>query len=99
MASVQITVLLATIIVSLFSLIGVLSFSLNEKTLHSILFILVAFSAGSILGASLFDLLPEAVELVEGNMVFTYIAFGFVVFYFLERFIYWYHGHGHREDI
>jgi zinc and cadmium transporter len=90
MASVQITILFATIIVSLFSLIGILALSLRDETLHKILFFMIAFSAGTILGAALFDLLPA--------VVFVYVAAGFVAFYFLERFIYWYHGHGHHSD-
>jgi zinc and cadmium transporter len=99
MSSTQLTTLGATIIVSLFSLSGIFALSLKENTLHKILFFLVAFSAGSILGASLFDLLPEAIEMVEEEVVFIYIAFGYLAFYFLERFIYWYHGHGHHKDI
>ena len=93
------SIIIATIIVTLFSLSGILALSMNEKTLHRVLFFLIAFSAGSILGASLFDLLPEAVELVNENEVFNIIAFGFIFFFFLERFIYWYHGHGHSEEI
>jgi zinc and cadmium transporter len=99
MVSSQIAILLATAVVSLFSLSGILALSLREDTLHRILFFLVAFSAGSILGASLFDLLPEAVELVDEEFVFMYITGGFVAFFFLERFIYWYHGHGHHRNI
>lgn len=93
------TIILATALVSLFSLSGILALSMSEKTLHKVLFFLLAFSAGSILGASLFDLLPEAVELVPTPEVFNIIALGFIAFFFLERFIYWYHGHGHSEDI
>jgi zinc and cadmium transporter len=93
------TIVLATFVVSLFSLSGIFMLSLNEERLHSILFFLLAFSAGSIFGAAVFDLLPEAVELVDGRVVFLYIAFGYLAFYFLERFIYWYHGHGHHEDM
>jgi zinc and cadmium transporter len=97
--SVQINILLATLIVSFFSLSGILALSLREDTLHKILFFLIAFSAGTILGAALFDLLPEAIEHLEESIVFLYIAGGFVAFYFLERFIYWYHGHGHHEAL
>lgn len=85
--------------VSVLSLIGILALSLKERTLHGILLVLVAFSAGTILGAVYFDLLPEAVELVEESVVFVYITLGFVLFFFLERFVYWYHGHGHQADI
>ena len=94
-----ITVVAATTIVSLLSLVGVFALSLKERTLHSILFVLVAFSAGTILGAVYFDLLPEAMELVGESVAAVYITLGFTVFFFLERFIYWYHGHGHESDI
>jgi len=94
-----INVVVATTVVSLLSLVGVFALSLKEKTLHSILFVLVAFSAGTILGAVYFDLLPEAMELVGESVAAVYITLGFTVFFFLERFIYWYHGHGHESDI
>ena len=99
MVSTEFTIILATLTVSLFSLSGIIALSLNHETLHKILFFLIAFSAGTILGASFFDLLPEAVELMPESVVFIYIAFGYVSFYILERFIYWYHGHGHHSDI
>jgi len=90
--------LAATAFISLLSLVGVFTLSISEVKLHKILSLLVAFSAGTILGAALFDLLPEAVEIVEGALVFPLVAFGFVVFMFLERIIYWYHGHGHSHE-
>lgn len=90
--------IVATILVSLSSFIGIFTISLNEKTLHRILTFLVAYSAGTILGAALFDLLPEAVELVDESIVYPIIAFGFLVFLLLERTLYWYHGHGHGHE-
>lgn len=97
--TVTVHILAATSIVSLSSLSGVYALSLSERALHRTLFIIIGFSAGSILGAVFFDLLPEAVELVEGELSFIYVAMGFVAFFFLERFIYWYHGDGHKEDV
>lgn len=97
--STTITILTTTSVVCLFSLVGISALSLKEKTLHNILFILIAFSAGSILGTAYFDLLPEALEIVDESIVFIQITLGFVLFFFLERFIYWYHGHGHETDI
>jgi len=90
--------LIATFLVSLSSFIGIFTISLNERALHKILTILVAYSAGTILGAALFDLLPEAVELVDEALVYPIIAFGFVFFLLLERTLYWYHGHGHEME-
>lgn len=90
--------IVATLGISLLSLIGIVTLSIKQDTLHKILMILVAYSAGTILGAALFDLLPEAVELVDEALVFPLIASGFVFFLMLERMIYWYHGHGHVHE-
>ncbi|MFC1802543.1 ZIP family metal transporter [Thermoproteota archaeon] len=91
--------LIATVLISLLSLIGIFTLSLSEDRLHEILNFLIAYSAGTILGASLFDLMPKAVELIDEHLVFPIIAFGFVCFMFLERGLYWYHGHGHTHEI
>lgn len=90
--------LVATFLISLLSLVGIFTLSLSEEGLHRILNFLIAYSAGTILGASLFDLMPEAVEIVDKELVFPLIAFGFVFFLFMERGLYWYHGHGHKHE-
>ena len=99
MLSSTLSTIVATFLISLLSLVGIFTLSLTENQLHRILNLLIAYSAGTILGASLFDLMPEAVELVEEHLVFPLIAFGFVVFLFLERGLYWYHGHGHSHEL
>ncbi|MFX1266335.1 MAG: ZIP family metal transporter [Promethearchaeota archaeon] len=95
-------------IISLFSLIGVLMISLKEKTLDKLLFILVAFATGTILATALFDLIPESIHQLEElnaggagiieSLLFAIIIFGFVTFFIIERFIYWFHGHAHEKD-
>jgi zinc and cadmium transporter len=91
--------MLAVVIVSLLSFVGVFTISVDEKKLDSFLLVFVSFAAGSILGAAYFELLPEAIELVEGSISLVYITLGFVAFFFLERVIYWYHGHGHMRGV
>lgn len=84
--------------VSVLSLVGVFAISFKEATLDKILFVLLSFSAGAILGTAYLDLLPEAVEFFgvdQLSVVAGYLIVGFVAFFFLERFIYWYHGHVH----
>lgn len=92
--------LLVVGLVSVISLIGVFALSLNEATLDRILFFLVSFASGAILGAAFFDLLPEAIELGKGfgweSQTIGYIVLGFVLFYLLERFIYFFHGDPHK---
>ncbi len=89
----------STFLISLLSLIGMFALSLHEDTLHRIIRLLVSFSAGTIFGASIFDLLPEAIEHVSESIVFVYVATGFIFFMIFERFIYWYHGHGHDAEV
>jgi len=95
-------------IIGSFSLIGLFMISIREKTLDNILFILVAFAAGTILASALFDLIPESIHHLEElnssgagiaeNLVFFFIIFGFVIFFVIERFIYWFHGHAHEKE-
>ena len=90
------------------SLIGLFMISIREKTLDRILFILVAFATGTILASALFDLIPESIHHLEElnssgagiaeNLVFLFIIFGFVIFFVIERFIYWFHGHAHEKE-
>jgi len=90
-------------IVSVASLVGILALSIGEETLHKVLFIFLGFSGGAILGSALLDLLPESIELISeiGNEfnVFIYITIGFLTFFFIDRYVYWYHGHGHKNEI
>ena len=92
---------IAVSLVSLISLIGLFAISLKESTLDRILFVLISFSAGSILGTAFLDLFPEAIHLY-GETLLTlslyYSTLGFLAFFFLERFIYWFHGHVHGYD-
>lgn len=90
--------IISVTVISLLSLIGVFALSLTEDTLDNLLFILLSFSAGSILGAALLELLPEAIELAEESFVFVYVTLGYVVFFILERFVYWFHGHIHGHE-
>ncbi len=85
-------ILLSVIIVSSVSLVGVITLVLQPALLERILFILVSFAAGAMLGAAFLDLLPEAIE-QSPDGVFGAVLVGIVVFFILETFLYWYHCH------
>jgi len=89
---------ISIVIISTLLLIGVLTLALREKLLDRILSFLISFSAGTILGAAFFDLLPEGIEILGEEQLFPFLAIGFSGTFFLERSIYWYHGHGHEHD-
>jgi zinc and cadmium transporter len=92
------------------SLVGVVFLSMKEQKLDKILFYLVAFATGTILATAIFDLMPESIHGFEAlvssgvyveddlYMVFLFVMTGFIIFFVLERFIYWFHGHAHEEE-
>ncbi len=86
--------LISILIVSALSLIGVLYLSINEKTLKKILFYLVSFAAGALLGAAFLDLLPEA----NGGVAYAYVLAGLVFFFLIENFLHWHHVHHEKKE-
>ncbi|MBI2541464.1 ZIP family metal transporter [Candidatus Woesearchaeota archaeon] len=91
-------ILIAVFIVSLVSILGILIF-FRKKTLNKILFFLVSFAAGTLLGAAFLDLLPEALEEGFKESVPVFILLGILSFFILEKFLHWHHHHaGHEHE-
>lgn len=91
-------ILVSTFLISLISFVGAITLFLKEKILNKILLILVAFSAGALIGGAFLHLIPEAIEKVgidEAALMnlFFYLIFGFCAFFILENFIRWHHHH------
>lgn len=91
-------IIFATFIISLISFIGALTLFLKEKILDKILLVLVAFSAGALVGDVFFHLIPEVVGSTGVDeksilSIFLYLIFGFCVFLVLEQFLSWHHHH------
>lgn len=91
-------VILATVIISSGSLVGVLTLALNQKFLSKILLSLVSLSAGTMLAASLLHLLPEAVSELGTKLPFELTLISFIGFFILERFLHWRHCH-HKDHL
>jgi len=95
-------ILIATFSISLIAFVGALTLFLKEKILNKILLLLVAFSAGALIGGAFLHLIPEAVNKVgikENSIleIFLYLIFGFCAFFVLEQFIGWHHHHATRH--
>jgi len=88
----------SVILVSLISLIGVLTLSLNAKKLNTLLIYLISFSAGALIGDSFLHLLPESLETTPALKISTFIIVGITLFFILEKVIHWQHCHGHVID-
>ncbi|HRN96205.1 MAG TPA: ZIP family metal transporter [Candidatus Levybacteria bacterium] len=92
-------IFLFTFLSSILSLIGGIVLMLWQKFAIRISHFLSAFAAGTLLGAAFLDLIPEAAEHayeagIEGE-IFIWILVGILFFFFLERFIRWFHQHEH----
>src|SRR3989338_4354942 len=96
MPTTLILILASVLIVSLVSILGILIF-LKQKTLNKILFYLVSFAAGTLLGAAFLDLLPEVIEEGFGQSIPIFILLGILAFFILEKFLYWHHHHTDHE--
>lgn len=82
--------------VSLLSFLGAVTLAIKKESLEKILLVLVAFSAGALLGDAFIHLLPESVD--KNGGVFTVniaisVFIGIIIFYVLEKFLRWRHCH------
>jgi len=94
--TVLLNIIIATFLISFIAFAGALILFLKDKLLDRILLVLVAFSAGALMGGAFFHLIPEALENVglENSLnVFLYVICGFLTFFILENFIKWHHCH------
>ncbi len=89
-----IQILVATFAVSAISFVGVLTLFLRQELLNRLVLVLVALSAGALLGGAFLHLIPEAVEeRGAGPGTFLYLLLGFCLFFILEHFLRWRHEH------
>lgn len=86
-------ILAATVINGAIALVGGFSLLIKEKTLRKLLMVLVAFAAGAMLGGSFLHVLAESLESLSATTAFSFVLFGFVVFFLVERLLHWHHCH------
>lgn len=86
-------IIIATMIVSLISLVGVALFSAGKKKIERFLFYIVSFSIGTLLGAALFDLLPESIAGSGAEAALELAFFGLLSAFVMEKIIHWHHHH------
>ncbi|MFH1299363.1 MAG: ZIP family metal transporter [Patescibacteria group bacterium] len=77
----------SVLLVSALSLIGILALLFKKNHLQAILLLLVAFSAGALLGGAFLHLIPES------HMSPLYILAGILLFFILEKIVHWRHCH------
>jgi len=92
--SVLLTSLIFALLISFLSIIGIVFVFFKSKTLKKLLFFIISFSAGTLLGGAFFHLLPEALEEQRSlDAIFVFTIIGFVIFFALEKILRWHHCH------
>ncbi|PIN94389.1 ZIP family metal transporter, partial [Candidatus Pacearchaeota archaeon CG10_big_fil_rev_8_21_14_0_10_35_13] len=89
---VLINIIIAVVIVSAISLVGITYLMINKKLLEKIITLLVAFAAGTLIATAFYDLIPESYEALESM---TWVIVGLLVFFLVESILHWHH---HNED-
>lgn len=88
-----ISAILATILISLLSLAGVVVLFLKTDFIKKIVVFLVALSAGTMIGAAFLHLIPEALTQMPIQKTFILTIGGFLLFFLVERLLHWRHCH------
>lgn len=90
----SIAALIAVLIVSLASFVGLAALGLRQKTLQNIILYLISFAAGTLMGDVFLHLLPEIIEHGEWTIGTSLaILAGILVSLLLEKIIHWRHCH------
>ncbi len=91
--------LLAVLIVSLISLVGIISLSIKDAVLRKVLPLLISFSGGALLGDTFIHLIPE---LAEDAGFTTEIGITFLIaiifFFILEKFMHVHTSHTSHDE-
>ncbi len=86
-------ILIATLAISLCSLLGALTLFVKKDKLQNFLIYFVALSAGTMLGSAFLHLLPESVTWLPIKTVSTAVLFSFIGFFMVEKLLCWHHHH------
>ena len=92
-------IILAAVAETFVSLVGILFLFLGDKKFNKYLPYLVSLSIGAFLALIFFNMLPEAIGKSSVDIVLRYVLVGFLFFFLLSRFLYWYHDHKASTDI
>lgn len=91
--SILFNIIIATFLISLCVWVAVIFLYFKKDLLKKITIFLIALSAGALMGGAFLHLLPEAVELIEGDTPYIFILISFVLFFLVEKVLHWRHCH------
>jgi len=63
------------------------------------MFCLISFATGTLLGAAFLGMLPKAMAKAEPSTVLSFVLLGIILFFILEKLLIWYHCHDEKCEI
>lgn len=89
-------IILVSFVESLVAFVGGLFAIFNEEKIKRASHFIISFAIGALLGVSFLELIPEAVEMAGGfsELIMPWVLGGIILFFVLEKFLFWYHCHG-----
>ncbi len=94
-----VSILLASFVESIVSFTGGALAIFGVERIKRFTHFVVSFAVGALLGVSLLELIPEAIEMAGGASVFPWVLGGIIFFFIVEKFFSWYHHHGHEDEV
>ncbi len=85
--------IISAIIVSIISLVGVFTIAISIKKLKKMVFYMISFSAGALLGDAFLHLIPHSIENGFYMNISFFILTGILAMFFIEKIIHWRHCH------
>ena len=86
-------ILLSSLAAALVSFVGGILAIFNEEKVRRATHFIVSFAIGALFSVALLDLIPEALEIGSTKLVMSFVLLGVLLFFLLEKFIFWYHCH------
>jgi zinc and cadmium transporter len=72
---------------------------IKETTRARLIPWLISYAVGALLGASMLEILPKALEQLAPTQVFTTLLLGILLFFVLEKLVLWRHCHTHDCEV
>ena len=86
-------ILLSTFAATLVSFVGGLLPIYHSEKVSRATHYVVSFAIGALFSVSFLHLIPEAIELSTVEYAMPFVLVGILIFFLLEKFIFWYHCH------
>ncbi|MEK7587032.1 MAG: ZIP family metal transporter [Patescibacteria group bacterium] len=100
MATIWFQAIMSVVAVSVVSLIGAITLSLQIARLKKIVFALVALAAGALFGDVIIHIIPKLFESgVAPKISGLFLLIGILTFFILEKFLHWSHQHEMNECV